>query len=560
MHAAVWGAVCVLPTAPLIVSCGGPGSGVVLILETNLCEEGDPGATGMPEWSRMIVTVGEDQRFCAAFGAEVDSEPGCIELGQGSFPLRLPVGSSSGTMPVPVRIELFRAGETTPVVCETAEVPVVQGELTWWQRHVERPCDSGGACQMVEFTQRTDIRGEDDFSTSDRVSCTPPEPVPQLPIARVVAGGRHACLIDAEGDVYCWGDNAEGQLARTGAFSARPRRVTLDAAATDLALGDAHTCAVVSSTPMPSVRCWGTNGNSELGSGLTSDNAMSPQQVLNSTGAVALAAGDSHTCLRTASGGAGNNVRCWGLNLAGQAGSTPSGAIAMPAAVTTGSPATWLAAGSAFTGEAHTCALLVDGTVSCWGAEDQNRLGHTGEAPMPVADPLGITPVEIAVADGSTFAVGDAGEIVAWGLNRDPGSLGFAFTDGMGEAPTRATTALRVAVPLSGDAPAHTFAARGLIACFLDDATQVPHCFGNEQMAAFHALGSDGGSTIEPRPVALPSEVSGTTFRDITVGGEFGCALPAEGMPVCWGRNNAGQRGSGVTAQPVEATVVARCQ
>jgi alpha-tubulin suppressor-like RCC1 family protein len=86
------------------------------------------------------------------------------------------------------------------------------------------------------------------------------------------------------------------------------------------------------------------------------------------TGARDVAAGLAHTCAVTAD----LSLVCWGANDAGQLGNGTTAA----SPTTTPTPVAGLAGvASVAAGGAHTCARLVDGTVSCWGADTSGQLG-----------------------------------------------------------------------------------------------------------------------------------------------------------------------------------------
>jgi alpha-tubulin suppressor-like RCC1 family protein len=91
--------------------------------------------------------------------------------------------------------------------------------------------------------------------------------------------------------------------------------------------------------------------------------------------AVDLAAGVSHTCALLASGA----VRCFGLNNLGQVGpspGTPDEEVRAPAPVS-GFSGRVVALGAGSSAQ-HTCAILADGSVACWG---HNHAGQLGDAP-----------------------------------------------------------------------------------------------------------------------------------------------------------------------------------
>jgi alpha-tubulin suppressor-like RCC1 family protein len=85
--------------------------------------------------------------------------------------------------------------------------------------------------------------------------CTvPPTPV-ALSATRVVVGARHTCALEDLGNVWCWGDNEDGQLGRSDAFLVGDRGIAFTGAS-DLVAGASHTCALRGDH---TAWCWGRN-------------------------------------------------------------------------------------------------------------------------------------------------------------------------------------------------------------------------------------------------------------------------------------------------------------
>lgn len=358
---------------------------------------------------------------------------------------------------------------------------------------------------------------------------------PAWTAAQVEVGGLASFALTADGGVKSWGDNSVGEL---GDGTQTNRNAPVDAvglpgAAVRLAAGSFHACAALAAG---GAVCWGENQNGELGNGTPSPAHAQPQTVAGLAGPVTgLSAGSAHTCALV-SGGA---VMCWGQNDRGQVGDGTSGNVRPQAtAVTLGQAASAVTAGAS-----HSCALLQDGTVKCWGDNYYGQLG-TGTAmdefdsPTPV---LGLAAGVKAVAAGSshTCIITAGGGVQCFGHNAS-GELGDGSTND--SVTPRDVTGLAAGVLSIVGGGEHSCAIL---------ADQRLQCWGKNDQGQL----GDGSKANR----SVPTDLFGTLKARAASGRlTHTCALLLDGTPACWGFNHWGELGNGTdvdSATPVPVIV-----
>lgn len=247
-----------------------------------------------------------------------------------------------------------------------------------------------------------------------------PEPVMGPSFTHLDAGARYNCGLTAPGEVYCWGSNLEGQLGNPeyagDPLAAVPVRVSGEGPFAGLATGDHHACALDQDGR---VHCWGLNLGGEVGLPADSAVLVSPQPVETGVRFTALTAGWAHTCGLTE----GGETWCWGDNELGQLGdgsTTPSHEPRRTAAGTLVKVAA---------GAVHTCGIGVDGGAVCWGpgaltlgaASYDECPDGVCAVPVPVDGEHRFT--DIAVGISHTCAVDDEGRAYCWGFSNN-GAIG----------------------------------------------------------------------------------------------------------------------------------------
>jgi alpha-tubulin suppressor-like RCC1 family protein len=250
-------------------------------------------------------------------------------------------------------------------------------------------------------------------------------------VTAIAAGRDTSCaLIGIGGAVYCWGSNISDELGAGSSAnnSPSPLIVTGLSSASGVSTGNT-TCAIT----FGGISCWGLNADAEAGQVVTGNGVVASPVPVGGISSVAnaqaVSVGTYHTCAILSAG----SVYCWGRNMYGQLGdaSTLVDGHAASAVAVQGlsSGATQVSAGFG-----HTCALLATGRVWCWGVQ---RYGALGDG-VSASDGYSQTPVVVGNVTGATnlsvnslhsCAVVSNGLVKCWGEGAD-GELGnSAFAD-----------------------------------------------------------------------------------------------------------------------------------
>jgi alpha-tubulin suppressor-like RCC1 family protein len=244
-----------------------------------------------------------------------------------------------------------------------------------------------------------------------------------MDVAIVTGGSWHTCALKLNGQVMCWGFDNHGQLGAGDAvtlFSKEPVVVAgLTSRVVSIASARHHNCAV---TAAGAVKCWGINGNGQLGDGST-DSSDTPVDVVGlNSGQVTVAAGDIHSCALSAAG----VVHCWGGNSHGQLGDGTNTQSLTPVRVAQLND-DYI---SVVAGSSHTCAMTAARGARCWGGNFSGQLGNggtTSDNALP-GEVSQLADLLTLVAGGlHSCAINNIAKAYCWGSNR-MGQLGDGST------------------------------------------------------------------------------------------------------------------------------------
>lgn len=379
----------------------------------------------------------------------------------------------------------------------------------------------------------------------------------------------HGCVRLDNGWVQCWGTNRVGELGvgdklNTLARVGRAFRLGVGRRATALAAASSYSCALLDDG---SVKCWGQGA---LGAGTSQPVGDDPGEVGDAIAPVDLGTGRTAKAIASSLGVTcaildDDRLKCWGSNFSGQLGQGDRvNRGYAPGELGDRLPPIELGVGrrvrAVSPGSSHACALLDNGQVKCWGDNAVGQLGlgderARGNDPGEMGDNLpavdlgaGRTAVSVLASLDSSCAVLDNGVLKCWGYNR-AGRLGTGTNiDYYGRHPGEMGDALP-AVNLGTGRTAKALAGGVLHTCaLLDDETV--KCWGNNTGGELGQgdtvqrgrLATQMGDNL--RPVDLGA---GRRVRGLAVDRDSSCALLDDGRVKCWGRNPAGELGTGDT-------------
>ncbi|MBF9224014.1 RCC1 domain-containing protein [Hymenobacter ruricola] len=397
---------------------------------------------------------------------------------------------------------------------------------------------------------------------------------------QVAAGAFHSSGLRADGSLYAWGWNGDGQLgnpANNGNNTPNPTPAQVAGTYVQVVAGRNHTLALQGNG---SLWAWGWNFSGQLGNGSTSGlNAANPTPAATGTALVtrSLSLGlDFGLAVR-----GDGTLWAWGSNAFGQLG-LPIAMASTTRPVRVGTATDWVMVAA---GQFHSLGLRADGSLWAWGHNNFGQLGNATNNGTTNPNP---TPTQVAgtytqVAAGAYHSLGlrADGSLYAWGWNQF-GELGIATnsgTFGPNPVPTQvAGTYTQVAAGAShslglradGSLYAWGWNHYGQLSSTTNNGTDIAtptltpvagtytqvaaggtHSLGLRADGSLYAWGSNtygvlGSSvninTYNPNPV--PTLVAGT-YTQVAAGVQHSLGLRADGSLWAWGTNYAGQLGKG---------------
>lgn len=399
----------------------------------------------------------------------------------------------------------------------------------------------------------------------------------------------NTCIIYDDYLIKCWGDQTYGAIGwqapqnhmglgrgtmgsvlRTIDFGTNRRIKSSIAINASVDIENYGGCAILDND---TVKCWGFGsygGNGVGNTGHYGDYNLEmgdnwPAVNLNAGAAVPIqvSRGYEFSCALVSDG----RVKCWGRNHVGQLGigdttdratapgNTPNTYAFID--LGTGLTATYIASGAY-----HSCAILNDNTVKCWGYNAQGQLGvgdtaNRGDNPGEMGDALPIAelgtgkiPVKLALGDYFSCALFNDGDVKCWGENQY-GQLGQGNTSYRGGGPAQMGDNL-LAINWGSGAEAIDMDSSAYGVCALldidnDTIGDQMKCVGRNELGQ---LGQEHKFHIGKSLFSLGDNLDpinlGTGLKPVAIatGLHNSCALLDNGSVKCFGMNHTGVLGS----------------
>ncbi|HJN54783.1 MAG TPA: hypothetical protein QF646_00165, partial [Candidatus Poseidoniales archaeon] len=245
------------------------------------------------------------------------------------------------------------------------------------------------------------------------------------PLKILESGPDHSCVIEEQGDLYCWGEGSYGRLGQGVQTDSTPVKVNYPEPFIAVDAGYQTTCAISAAKRLV---CWGNNGGHQVDMTKTGDTSAVYAPALNTAFMdipihdVSLASYSKNTCVIT---DVNRELYCMGSNAYSQLGIGSESSITQYDPVRVMMPDR---VADVDLGGTHACAVLENADLYCWGYAQFGRVGH-GSGSGEVASPEYILSDVKQVSAGSahTCAVLNDGQVACWGEGAN-GRLGNAGT------------------------------------------------------------------------------------------------------------------------------------
>jgi alpha-tubulin suppressor-like RCC1 family protein len=346
----------------------------------------------------------------------------------------------------------------------------------------------------------------------------------------ISAGIDNTCAVNDMGDLYCWGSNNEYQLARSSIINTYPNYAELSLTNQNILSIDTYSRSTCFLSANGSLKCFGYNGQYQLGNGTTT-NSYVPIDVTNlSSNVINISISGIGGCVTMEN----STARCWGDGAYGRLGNGTTNSSRSPIVVQSlGGLISQIE-----TNSTHTCVLMEDTSVKCWGFNSTGQLGdgtyNNSLTPVQVTNLIDVK--KISLGSSHSCALLNSGHVQCWGSNIQ-GQLGNGTF-------VSSTTPVNV---------------QGL-ADVKDIYSGLNHNCASLNNGQFKCWGGNtygqlgiGNKTNQNLPQFIVGISNVLSYSSQL---QHSCAIDIDGKAYCWGSNNAGQLGDGTRVERLIPTLI----
>jgi alpha-tubulin suppressor-like RCC1 family protein len=406
--------------------------------------------------------------------------------------------------------------------------------------------NANATSNATSFDRNTASANEHHVASSDS-EVTPEKADPSSARLPSSLGLSHTCAVDKSKNLNCWGFNSFGQVGNDSTRNVRTPTLVIQATAashvTQVVLGYQHTCAIDN---LNDLYCWGENTDGQIGDN-SNTNSLAPTHIAPSSSFTFVAVGSRHTCALDTQ----QDLYCWGDNTFGQLGNGSSASRLTPTLIAhpARNPSSKFV--KLALGDFHTCAIDDADDLYCWGYNFRGQLGDNSNTYFSRTPTLIVPPtttqttvtssfVQIALGRWHTCAVDSAHDLYCWGGN-DEGELG-------NNSNKDRTLPTLITHPNSNTASSFfvEVSLGAYYTCALDNTSDL-YCWGANDRGQVGDIGST--QRLVPTLIPHPAKTLSTKFVKVTLGEYHTCALDNSNNIYCWGNNDYSQLGDGSNVQ-----------
>ncbi len=315
-------------------------------------------------------------------------------------------------------------GQVVRITASSVQDPT-QKKTIYLGVHTKKPSIAAGSEHSLALKSDGTVLswGSDSAGQLGNVATNPFEPTPVAvsgltDIVAVVAGENHSLALKANGDLYAWGSDSDGQIGNGGAINTnQPLPVQFMGGVVAISAGSKHSLALSNNGD---VFAWGSDSNGQLGDGGTNTNVSSPSYVYGAVDFIAISAGGNYSLGLKSDG----TVSGWGNGSWDKFNLGSISDVTTPVSIPKVKDIVSISAG-----DSHILALKSNGTMLSWGLDFYGQLGNGGTNAFggfgPVLNAIDI--MAISAGANHSMALKTDGTVLAWGANSS-GEIGDGNT------------------------------------------------------------------------------------------------------------------------------------